>query len=356
MNMKFNNFGEISMKRNLFINLFLLIAVLFSNADAQLFSSTSKVGTTAASFLKIGAGARAIGMGGAYTGVANDIYSVYWNPAGVSNLKFGSEVAFNHANWLADISYDFAAASLNLGEAGTMFVSFTSLIVPEEKVRTFDYPDGDGRVWDAKSLSFGIGYARKLTDKFSIGVHLKYIREAIWNSSANGFAVDIGTYYVTPFNDMIIGACISNFGTKMQMDGRDILFNYDPDDNSSTGPNNVLSKYEMGKFDLPLTFKLGVAMDVYKDRYFRCTVAIDATHPNDNSEYVNSGLEISYDELISVRVGYKSLFLNDSEQGLTVGGGLNYQISDQLGIFMNYGWADYGRLKNVQFFDFGLRF
>jgi hypothetical protein len=345
------------MKRSLQIFLWsVLVLMIYSSANAQLTRSTSKVGTTAAQFLKIGAGARAIGMGGAYTGVANDIYSVYWNPAGITNSKYGSEIAFNHVNWLADISYDFAAASLNILDFGTMFFTFTSLGVPEDKVRTFDFPEGDGRVWDAKSLSIGIGFARKLTDKFSIGFHAKYIREAIWNTSANGFAIDIGTYYVTPFNDMIIGASISNFGSKMQLDGRDILFNYDPDDDPDTGPNNVLSKYDMGKFDLPLTFKFGLAMDAYKDRNFRVTAAVDAVHPNDNTEYMNSGLEICYDELIALRIGYKSLFLRDSEQGLTVGGGLNYQFGEQFVFSINYGWADYGRLKNVQFFDLGLKF
>jgi len=342
-------------KTNLSLVLFLLIA--FSVSDyAQLDRSTAKVGTTVAQFLKIGAGARAIGMGGAYTAVANDIYGVYWNPAGVANINSNGQVAFNHVNWLADISYDFAAASLNVEEVGTFFITMVSLGVPEDVVRTVDFPEGDGRMWDAKSLAIGVGFARKLTDKFSVGFHVKYIREGIWDNSASGMAVDIGTFYVTPFNDMVIGASISNFGTKMQLDGRDILFNYDPNNDPNSGANNVLSKYEMGSYDLPLTFRLGLAMDVYKDRYFRTTAAIDATHPNDNTEYVNSGVEFAYDEMFMFRLGYKSLFLRDSEQGLTIGGGLKYQITDQLGLMLNYGWADYGRLKNVQFFDLGLMF
>ena len=342
-------------KINLSLVLFLLIA--FSVSDfAQFNRSTAKVGTTVAQFLKIGAGARAIGMGGAYTAIANDIYGVYWNPAGVVNTPANGQAAFNHVNWLADISYDFAAASLNVEEVGTFFITMISLGVPEDKVRTEDYPEGDGRMWDAKSLAIGVGFARKLTDKFSVGVHLKYIREGVWNNSASGMAVDIGTFYVTPFNDLVIGASISNFGTKMQLDGRDILFNYDPNNDPNSGPNNVLSKFEMGKYDLPLTFRLGLAMDVYKDRYFRTTAALDATHPNDNTEYVNTGVEFAYDEMFMFRLGYKSLFLRDSEQGLTLGGGLKYQITDQFGLMLNYGWADYGRLKNVQFFDLGLMF
>lgn len=343
-------------KKILYLSFTLTLILYFGQAHAQLDRSTSKVGTTAAQFLKIGAGARAIGMGGSYTAVSNDIYSVYYNPAGVVNTSGFGQVAFNHANWLASINYDFAALSINLAEIGTLFFSLTSLGVPEDKVRTFDYPEGDGRVWDASSLAIGAGFAKKLTDKFAIGFHAKYIREAIWNTSASGFAIDVGTYYVTPFNDLVIGASISNFGSKMQLEGRDILFNTDPNADPNTGPNNVLARYETDEFDIPLTFRIGLAMDVVKERYFRATIAVDATHPNDNTEYVNSGLELAYDEMVYLRVGYKSLFLRDSEQGLTFGGGLKYSFSDQFTLFVNYAWADYGRLENVQFFDVGIGF
>ncbi len=343
-------------KKILFYSFTLTVLILLSSASAQLGRSTSKVGTTAAQFLKIGAGARAIGMGGTYTAVSNDIYSIYYNPAGVVNTGGFGQVAFNHANWLAGINYDFAALSLNLQDFGTLFFSLSSLGVPEDKVRTFDYPEGDGRVWDASSLAIGAGFAKKLTDKFAIGFQAKYVREAIWNESASGFAVDVGTYYVTPFNDLIIGASISNFGSKLQLEGRDILFNADPNGDPDTGPNNILSRYETDKFDMPLTFRIGLAVDVVKERYFRTTVAVDATHPNDNTEYVNTGLELAYDEMAFLRIGYKSLFLRDSEQGLTFGGGLKYSFNDQFTLFVNYGWADYGRLKDVQFFDLGIGF
>src|SRR5690606_3649374 len=182
----------------------------FSSANAQFDRSTSKVGTTAAPFLKIGAGARALSMGGAYTALSNDIYAVYYNPAGLANTLENGQVTFNHAEWLADINYDFAAASLNVPGLGVVFLSLTSLSIPEEKVRTFENPNGDGRVWDASSLSIGLGYAKQLTENFGIGFQAKYIREGIWNVSASGFAFDVGTYYITPFNDLVIGASITN--------------------------------------------------------------------------------------------------------------------------------------------------
>lgn len=333
-----------------------MTAVSLQPVHAQIFRDITKVGTTAAQFLKIGPGARAIAMGGAYTGVSDDIYATYWNPAGAAISQGNGQVAFNHTQWLAEVNYDYAAGSINLPELGTLFATLTSLGVPQEKVRTFDYPEGDGRYWDANSISLGIGFARRLTDRFSIGFQAKYVKEKIWNSSANGFALDVGTYYVTPFNDLVIGASISNFGSKMQLDGRDIQFNTDPDQNSETGPNNVPAKYEMGQYDMPLSFKIGLAMDVVKTRYFRLKTSVDATHPNDNNEYVNAGAEFAYDETLFIRGGYKSLFLNDSEQSFTLGGGLNYEVSSGLRITINYAYANYNRLKNIQYFDIGLIF
>jgi len=334
----------------------LVVLLSFTTANAQLFRTTSKVGTTAAQFLKIGAGARAIGMGGAYSAVGTDIYSTYWNPAGIAHSTNNGEVTFNHAAWLADISYDFAAGAINVPDLGTLFINLTSLSVPEDKVRTEDYPEGNGEVWDAKSLAIGIGYARKLTDRFSIGFTAKYVREAIWNESSNGFAIDFGTYYITPFNDLVIGASITNFGTKMKLDGRDIQFNMDPNNTTNSGPNNVQSVYQMESFDMPLAFKLGLSMNVIKNQYMRATVAVDATHPNDNTEYVNTGIELGYQEMVFLRAGYKSLFLRDSEQGLTLGAGVHYDFDGGFGVKFDYGWADYGRLKNVQFIDVTLSF
>ncbi|MBN1638193.1 MAG: UPF0164 family protein, partial [Ignavibacteriales bacterium] len=88
--------------KKIFIYVGLLLSFAFySNITAQVEGTTNKVGTTAANFLKIGAGARAIGMGGAYTALSDDIYSVYYNPAGIARTEGTGQVSFNHAEWLA---------------------------------------------------------------------------------------------------------------------------------------------------------------------------------------------------------------------------------------------------------------
>ena len=341
------------MKKNLLscTVFFLMVATV---AHAQLTQSITKVGTTAAQFLKIGAGVRSIGMGGAFVAVANDVTALYWNPAGIATISGGGEATFNHAEWLAETSYDFAGVTLNAGNFGTLGLAVTSFRVPEDVVRDYDFPEGTGERFDMSSIALAVSYARMLTDRFAIGFTGKYIQESLWNESARGVAIDLGTHYVTPFNGLRIGAAIANFGTKMQLEGRDLYFNYDPLGESGT-VSEVPALYRLGKYDLPLTLRLGLAYDVINQENLKVTIASDAVHPNDNSEYVNSGMEINLRNQVFLRGGYKALFLNNSEQRFTFGGGLRY---DAVGtnLKLDFGYADYGRLENVQFVSFTVRF
>jgi hypothetical protein len=102
-------------------------------------------------------------------------------------------------------------------------------------------------------------------------------------------------------------------------------------------------------------FRIGLAYDAVQTNDFRVTAAVDATHPNDNTEYVNSGLEVAWQEMVFARAGYKSLFLRDSEQGLTLGFGLHYAITNVGSFKLDYGFADYGRLQSVHYFSLGVR-
>lgn len=334
----------------------LVVLLIALRADAQLLRSTAKVGTTAGQFLKIGVGARSLGMGSAQAGMMGDLSAIYWNPAALSRLAVNGEIAFHHADWLADVNYDVLAGALPVGQVGTFALFIVSMRVPEDIVRTVEFPEGDGRLWDASSFALGISYATNLTDRFSIGLTGKYVHEAIWTEKANGFAVDFGTLYRSEIRGLSLGASISNFGTKMRMEGRSLFFNQDPDNNVGTGPNNVPAQFRTTDFDLPLTFRIGIGYDIFDQSDVRVTTAVDATHPNDNTEYVNSGMELAWREIVFARVGYKSLFLRDSEQGLTWGFGVHYGIPNVAQFKLDYAFADYGRLKDVQFFSLGLKF
>jgi hypothetical protein len=319
--------------------------------------NVSKVGTTAAAFLEIPVGARAIGMGGAFVGTANDVTSLYWNPAGIARLDH-SEAIFSHANWIADMNFDYAALSVPLENFGTLGLSFTSLTMPDMLVRTVDRPEGTGERFTAGSFAVATHYSRNLSDKFSIGFTAKYISEAIWDMRANGFAVDVGTLFTTNFlNGMRIGASISNFGTDMKLAGRDTR-TFHPIDPTKLGSNDQIPQnIEMDAWHLPLNFQFGVAVDAIKSDENLLTLAVDALHPTDNYESLNVGAEYGFQNMFFIRGGFQSLFLTDSEGGLSLGAGI---LADLFGGGMkaraDYAYDDFGRLKAVHVFALSVLF
>jgi hypothetical protein len=334
------------------------LLLLSSFADGQpVGRNVSKVGTTAATFLEIPVGARAIGMGGAFVGTSDDVTSLYWNPAGIARLP-QREAMFNHTNWIADISYDFAGIAIPLPEFGTIGLSINALTMPDMAVRTIEKPDGTGEMFSAGSLALGLHYARNLSDRFAIGFTAKYISEKIWDMQAQAFAIDAGVLFTTHFfNGMRIGAAISNFGTDMQLAGRDTR-TFHPIDATKLGSNDrIPQNIELDSWSLPLNFQFGIAADVIKSDQNMLTIAVDALHPADNYESVNIGAEYSFERLFFVRGGYQSLFLIDGEGGLAFGAGVLANLfSDDVKARIDYAYSDFGRLKAVNVFALSVLF
>jgi hypothetical protein len=327
----------------------------FAQEDRLSSSDISKVGTSVAQFLKIGVSARTIAMGEAFVAVANDVSAIHVNPAGLSRI-YANEAMFTHTNWIANTNYDFGAFALNLGTVGTLGIMVQAFSSGDMAVRTVEVPDGTGEFFRVQNLAGAISYARNLTETFSVGLNVKYIHEEIWHMSANGFAVDIGTLFYTPFWDIVLGASITNFGTTMKLSGRDVKFAHDPDPSNTGNVSVVNAEHEMLSYSLPLRFQVGVAKDLIKSEYNRMTIAVDALHPNDNYGSVNVGAEYGWKELVFLRAGYKSLFLADTEEGLTLGFGANIRISGTFYIKADYAYADFGRLENAQRFSLAVRF
>ena len=343
----------ITMKRLLFLCPFIMIVPILT--FGQIITDVSKVGKTSATFLKIEAGARAVSMGGAFVAVDNDATAIYWNPSGIARLP-QTEVVFIHTKWLADINFDFVAFVLPLGMFGNLGASLTSLSMDEKKVRTVFYPDGTGEKYDAGDMAASLTYARNLTDRFSIGFNVKYIHQHIWHMASSSFAMDIGTLFTTGFNGMKIGMSISNFGNKMRLEGKDSNIYYDPDPVKYGNNDKIPAQSQTDKFDLPLIFRVGLAMDVLKGERNRLTLAIDAVHPNDNTENLNLGAEYLFNNILSLRAGYKNLFTRDSEEGFTAGAGIEYGVFGNTSMKIDFAYQDFGLLNNVQIFSLGLEF
>lgn len=317
--------------------------------------SQSKVGSTAAPFLNVAIGARPISMGGAFSATANDVSALYWNPAGVSRIS-GNEALFTYSNWFADINYNWSGAALNLGGLGTIGLSVTYLDYGQMEITTLAEQDGTGQMFDANDFALALSYAYNLTDRFSVGGSAKYVQQKIWNSSASTVAFDVGVLYYSDIYDIRIGASISNFGGDMTLSGKDLLVQHDIDRQIEGNNDEILASLKTDSYPLPLLFRIGLAVDIIdiKDHLF--TIGVDALHPNDNDESLNVGAEYVLYDLIALRTGYKSLFLDNSEEGLTLGVGLKYTFAPGLALYIDYAYQEFGILDNTQHFTLGLRF
>lgn len=330
--------------------IFVFVLVSSINLVAQ-----TKVGSTAAPFLNIGIGPRAIGMGGGFTATANDVTALYWNPAGISRTEY-SEAMFSHTSWFADITFNWAGAKVNLGDFGALGLSVTYLDYGKMEVTTLREQDGTGEFFTAKDMSIALSYAYNLTDRFSIGGSVKYINQSIWNSSADAIAFDLGTLFYSQIFDLRIAATISNFGTDMRLSGKDLLVLYDVDPTIYGNNDQILANLRTDSYPLPLLFRVGVAMDLLNTSMHKITIGADALHPNDNAESLNIGGEYIFNNFISLRAGYKNLFLKNTQEGLTLGVGVKYDFSPSYGFSFDYAYQDFGILKNTQHLSISVRF
>lgn len=316
----------------------------------------TKVGTTAAGFLNLDIGARAVGMGSAYVAATDEISASYWNPAGLARIK-ATEATFCHNRWLADVALNYAAVGLNLGRTGVLALSAAFLTMAEMERTTILEPDGTGETFSAGSYVFSLGYARDLTDRFAIGFNFKYISENIYHSRAQGAAFDIGTLYRTQIQGLKIGMSISNYGTKMQMSGRDLLLQADIDPAVHGNNPNINASLQTDRYDLPLMFRVGIALEVFNGlANSRLTFALDALHPNDDVESINLGCEYNFKNRLALRAGYKSLFARDAEEGLSLGVGLQSGIAGQARLHLDYAYRDFGVLNDIQMLSLSLAF
>ena len=288
-----------------------------------------KVGTVGAQFLKIGVGARATGMGGSFTAVADDASSVYWNPAGVSRLS-GNIVTINHTVWATDISMTQAAYIFNVGFMPGMFaVQAKSLYMSDMERTTVFHPDGDGTYFDAGDSQFGLTYSRSLTDKFSAGLTASFIHSGLDDLSDNVISFDFGTLYDTGYKSLRIGFAIQNIG----------------------GELTYIDGAQSAK--VPTIFRVGASMDVVEAGNNALLMSAEFSHPPDNSERVNVGGEYSFKDFFFARGGYNIGY--DSET-LAAGLGVKFPTSLSTETRFDYSYTDMSDLGGAHRFSLDIAF
>jgi len=343
------------MRRALRIRRALWVSLAATSLVSGAAGAQSKTGTSIADFLLIEPSARIAGMGNAGVTLFEGVQSVYYNPAAIGGLDKHA-FAFSHAEWLADINYNYAAAALPLGKWGNAFASVTSLRSGDIDVRTVEQPLGTGELFHVSDMAIGVGYGLRVSDRFAAGIQASYVQETIWHTSASTVVLNLGTLYELSANGLHIGASISNFGTDSRYSGRDlrIIYDFDP---SRNGDNGTLPGEQFtDAYPVPILFRVGLGLPYPVGKDGKLQLAVDAFHPSDNSESVSFGAEYSYKKTLSLRGGYQNLFLPDSEVGLTLGAGLQGKLNKDLGYSLDYAWADQGRLDSTHRVTLGVTF
>jgi len=286
-----------------------------------------KVGTIGAQFLKIGIGARACAMGGAFVAVADDASCVYWNPAGIARLSENS-LSFNHASWFADIQLNQAAYIFSLPFLpGAVGIHARSLSMDHLPVRTVFRPFGDGTTYDAGDIAMSVSYGRSLTDKFSTGISVHYLQSTLASWTTSGISFDFGTLYDTGYRSLTIGMSIQSIGS-------DMTFIEEP-------------------VKLPTIFRVGMAMNLLNVRNHTMLASGEFQHPPDNEERANAGVEYAISDFVFLRGGW--YFRYDQER-FAIGGGLKVPIGLGEGVIADYSYTENQELPEVHRLSLDFRF
>jgi hypothetical protein len=300
----------------------LSLAVLFSPGEV---CAQAKVGTTGAQFLELGVSARAMGMAEAFTAVTDDITSVYYNPAGLTYL-YGREFAATYVDMPVGVGHAFAAIGLPLESiGGVLGVSAYSL-----SSGWMDVLDSEGLTGERfayNDFALAVSYGRYLTDRFSIGFTVKYIGEFSYGISSNGWGADVGTVYNTGFRGFRIAMVITNFGPDM--------------------------KFIQNGYPVPIDFKFGGSINVIEGLDHLVTFAAEGSHPSDNLEQYNTGVEYIYNDRYILRAGSR---FNYDVDGFTAGGGLRMPFGEDRELRFDYAFQDFGILTEVHRFTMGIAF
>lgn len=299
-----------------------LLPEFSESAMAQNFSTAAK-GTTAADFLELGVGGRAMGMGGAYTAAADGADALYWNPAALTRVQ-SHDVTFMHAAYLDSTFYDYAAYAQNLGRYGSFGLS-TQYLNAGSIAETDSGFNGIGS-FTPYDLAVSAGYACAVGG-FSLGGAVKYIHSHIL-ASAQTAAVDLGLLSPAYFNGKLsLALTMSNLGGTL---------------NYGAVPEN-----------LPLTFKAGSAYQITE----RWLATLDLGAPRGNAPYFATGTEYVFpvkdDWKLSGRAGYSSETLGDitGVSGASVGLGFGSKA-----MRLDYAFSPFGGLGVTNNFSASFKF
>jgi len=328
----------------------LLFIILFGFS----YSTDIKLAQTGFQFLSVASDARATAMGEAMTTLRGQSNSVFFNPASMARSQHLLCTNFSQNQWIADINHITASVGFapKGGYYGVFALSMQSVEYGEvQGTMVWENNAGyiDTEIMRPSALALGVGYAKSLSDKFSIGGHIKSAYQFLGRSTipltdstnsviknwASTIAYDFGTIYETGWKEFAFGMTVRNFSQEI--------------------------KYQTEGFQLPLTFTIGGSIDLAQFQVLRFLqsplnpdskfmLSIDALHPRSYSERLNVGIEYNPLSILFLRTGY---YGNYDERGITFGVG--FRLAKKMkGISIDYAYTPFGLFDSVQQLSFQL--
>lgn len=271
-----------------------LVALIFGDATIA-----AEYGATTAGFLKVGVGARASGLGGAFTSIADDPSAVYWNPAGIGKLE-NRQLQFSHYDWYQDLKIEnlyivFPAGQVSFG-AGVTYLDYGEFQSYDE----FGYPGEELSIY---SMAVSISMSMRVGENILMGATGKYIEQSFDVVKGSAFAGDIGV--LADFNGVRLGLAAANIGSKMRYISRDE--------------------------ELPSVLRFGVSLRPFNDL---ALLSAEIHSPWKGNMSLHQGLELNFGDQLFARSGFS--YQTDNLPGAK---SLSYNLG--AGIMYGVGQFDY---------------
>ena len=321
----------------------------------------SRVGTTAATFLTLGTGARGNALGQAMSAEAAGAEALFWNPAGLARPYRGAAggALFSHSDRFVDASVSAAALAVPIRGFGVLGAQLQSVDYGRMDVTTVERPDGTGESFGANDFALGLTYAQPVTDAFYVGGSAKYVRQQIYDMSASTVAFDLGVLLETDYlGGLRLGASISNFGGKMEMRGVNGAITVDPAPDRTGNDEEVPAELTADRWDLPVSFRFGTALPVASFGGARLDLFADAQQTNDNNLNSDVGAELSYETnaiTFDARAGYRDAFVTGVESHVSFGAGLDIRAGG-VRIGVDYAYVPFEYFQSVNVIDLRVHF
>jgi len=332
--------------------LVVILVLAFSGAAFLYAGDVDRVGTAGGTQVQVPVGGRNLAMVGADIATASSVDAMYWNPAGLGEMPGRAAGLFSTRNIIADINVNYFAVGFNAGKLGIIGLSIKSFDFGDIPVTTTEDMDGTGATYSPTFSTFGLTYARHITDRINFGVSGKVIYESIPRASASTFAVDLGIQYrnLIDINGLNLGLSIRNIGTNMEYSGSGMV----------TEAQDANESYEAFRYrqttsdQLPSSMEMGLSY-VMNMGPGRLTVSSAFQYNNFENDQVKLGVEFGMANMLYVRGGYALTMTDpDNEElganvyGMAFGGGIKYPIMGMKAIFSyTFKPAEYFDANNV---------